>query len=237
MQYVVNTPVFVIRTLSDDIKSQRQLIKQDTRLREQLLFLQAHMQKLLAIKQENSQLRALLKAASSTSGRFMEASVLAVSPKPYLHHLVLNKGGHDEVYRGQPVLDAHGIMGQVVQVNNQTSVVSLVTSKQSRVPVQDVRSGVRAVVEGVGHYKQLHLRYVTQTMDIKQGDQLITSGLGGVYPYGYPVGKVVSKQADPTSKFMAIHVKPAAHLDRSRLVMLFWPSKSQQEKANDTSHS
>lgn len=237
IQYAVDGPIFLARSISQDISSQQHLIKEDTQLHEQLLFLHAHMQKLLALKQENKQLKALLKAAASTSGHFTEASVLAVSPKPYLHHIVLNKGEHQDVYQGQPVLDAHGVMGQITQVNATTSVVALITDTQSRVPVQDARSGVRAVIDGIGHFKQLKLRYITQSMDIKQGDQLITSGLGGVYPYGYPVGTVTAIKPDADSKFKDIKVKPAAHLDRSRLVMLYWQPSSAKEAVHDHVHS
>lgn len=230
LQYTVDAPVSWFRTLSHDVKSRRELVEQNTRLREQLIFLQAHMQKLLAIKQENSQLRALLKASSASSGHFEQASVLAVSPKSYLHHLIINKGSHHDVYQGQPVLDAHGVMGQITGVNELTSVVSLLTDSQSRIPVQDARSGVRSIVEGRGRFNQLRLRYVTQTMDIQKGDQLITSGLGGVYPFGYPVGRVTHIEADPTSKFQAVNVKPSAHLNRSRLIMLFWPNTSNHKE-------
>lgn len=234
LQYVVDMPVTVAHTLSHNIRTQHQLVQENTRLRKQLLFLQAHMQKLLAIKQENSQLRALLKATSASSGHYEQASVLAVSPKPYLHRIIINKGEHNNVYHGQPVLDAHGVMGQVTGLNELTSVVSLVTNTQSQIPVQDARSGVRAVVVGKGRFNKLNLRYITQTMDVQKGDRLITSGLGGVYPYGYPVGRILSIEPSAGSKFMSIKVKPAAHLNRSRLVMLFWPNKHHKGVGSDT---
>lgn len=237
LQYVVDAPTSFVRAVRHDVKSQQQLLHENTRLHEKLLFMQAHLQKLLALKKENKQLRALLEAASASPGHFEKASVLAVSPKSYLHNLVIDKGHYDNAYQGQPVLDAHGVMGQITSINQFSSVVSLITDTQSQVPVQDARSGVRAIAQGVGHFNQLSLNYVTQTMDIKQGDQMITSGLGGVYPFGYPVGKVTDIQPDRTSKFMAVSVEPAAHLARSRLVMLFWPKSNHKEAGDDTSNS
>jgi rod shape-determining protein MreC len=151
------------------------------------------------------------------------AQLLAVATDPFVKQVVLDKGHKDKVFVGQPVLDAYGVMGQVIQVGPLTSRVLLISDSHSGVPVQVARNGVRAIAVGDAYTGKLRLMNVQHTVDIRPGDVLITSGLGQNYPEGYPVGQVTHVSKDPGLQFVTIAVEPAAHLDRSRGVLLVWP--------------
>ncbi len=151
-----------------------------------------------------------------------------------MHQVVLNKGSHDGVFIGQPVLDAAGVMGQVIQIGPYTSRVLLINDPHSGVPVQDARNGVRAIAVGDNYSGKVRLANVVQTTDIKEGDIFMTSGLGEHYPEGYPLGKVESVVKDPGLQFATITIEPSAHLDRSRQVLLIWPAKRKLTQLDQT---
>ena len=116
--------------------------------------------------------------------------VIGISPSPHSHNVTIDRGAEDNVYVGQPVLDATGLMGQVTQVYKSHSQVLLITDLNHALPVQVVRNGLRSIVEGTADYNEMRLRFVSPTTDIIEGDQLVSSGLGGRFPVGYPVGTV-----------------------------------------------
>jgi len=176
-------------------------------------------------------LRKLLQSTSEISGRVVVAQLLAVSLDPRLQQVILDRGSHIKVYNGQPVLDAFGVMGQVVDVGPLTSKVLLLTDTRSAVPVQDYRNGLRAIAVGQGITGKLNLINVTNATNIKQGDLFVTSGLGLHYPVGYPVGVVSAIQKTPSQQFTQISLVPSAHLDQTQQVLLVWPSKAALFKA------
>jgi rod shape-determining protein MreC len=145
-----------------------------------------------------------------------------VNSEPFMHQVVLNKGTRDGVYNGQPVLDANGVMGQVMQVGPMTCRVLLINDPRSGIGVQNVRNGTRAIATGDSYSGKLQLMYVPKTADVKMGDVFITSGLGDHFPEGYPVGKVLTVRKDPTDQFAVIYLQPSAHLESSRQVLLVW---------------
>jgi len=223
LQYLVNTPIRNISTFSSSWTSRQSLLAENTTLRAQQLLLQAKLQKLMALESENSELRALLKSSPKLGNEHMAiAQLLAVSMDPLVSELILDKGLRDGVYEGQPVLDANGVMGQVIQTGPWTSRVMLVTDLRSAIPVQDSRNGVRGIVVGRGSLVNLALTNIPETVDVRAGDTLVTSGLGGHYPEGYPVGIVRSVQHNSGEQFTKIEVVPSAQLDRTRNVLLVW---------------
>lgn len=224
-EYVINFPVQLINESFDNLETQRSLARDNAQLREQLLFMRADMQKMIAVQNENVQLKELLQASAKAGGKVLQAQILAVSPSPFLNQIIIDKGSTQGVYVGQPVLDAYGVMGQVIQVGLVSSRILLLTDNMSAIPVQDTRSAVRAIAMGGGNLNTLRIHNVTQTMDMKVGDLLITSGLDQRYPYGYPVGTISEVKLDPAGQFLNIKVTPAARLNRSRLVLLVWPNK------------
>lgn len=225
IQYVVSAPINFASWFISDMASQQSLIELNTNLKTEIIFLKAQLQKQIAIENENQQLRQLLQSSNQRSDWVSEAQLLAVAPDPFVHQIVIDKGSNANVFVGQPVLDAYGVMGQVVQVGPLTSSVLLLTDPSSGIPVQVQRNGVRAIAVGDPSTSLLSLQHVDDTADIQPGDTIITSGLGGRYPFGYPVGNIVSVQHSPGNQFATVLAEPAAHLNRSRLVLLVWAPK------------
>lgn len=227
VQYAISMPVKFINNLNADLSGRQKLLAENSALRAQQLLLQAQLQKLLALENENTQLRALLASAAHTRNqRVVVAQLLAVDTDPLISEVVLDKGQRDGIYVGQPVLDAFGIIGQVIQIGPLTSRVLLITDLRSAVPVQDTRSGVRGLVVGAGKLSDLSLTDIPNTVDVRVGDVLVTSGLGGRYPAGYPVGIIKAVRHNPSEQFTQIAVQSKAHLNRSQQVLLIWPPKS-----------
>jgi len=224
LQYVVSWPIELFDTIHDTISTHDSLVQENLDLKAEQLTLRAQVQRLIAIESENDQLKALVHSASQLQGKILVAQLLAVSADPFLKQVIVNKGSRDNVFVGQPVLDAFGVMGQVTQVNPLNSRILLINDAHSGLSVQIVRNGVRAIAVGDAYSGQLRLLNIPQTADIKSGDVLITSGLGEHFPEGYPVGQVRSVTQDPGLQFATIIVEPAAHLDRSRGVILVWPT-------------
>jgi rod shape-determining protein MreC len=206
------------------------LIKENLDLKAEQLLLKAQMQRLLALESENNQLKALLRSSTEVQGKVLVAEILSIDTDPFVNQVVLDKGIRESIFIGQPVLDANGVMGQIIQVGPMTSRMLLVNDPHSGVPVQVTRNGVRAIAVGDAYTGKLRLANVPQTADIKAGDLLLTSGLGEHYPEGYPVGQVTSVVKDPGLQFATILVEPSAKLDRSREVLLVWPNKTVQAK-------
>lgn len=222
LQYAISTPFDVLQWARDSFSTHQQLRQENTDLNAQLLLQQAQLQKIIELERENTQLRALLKSSSYLTGNFKVAQILAVDVDPYIAQVILDKGSRYGVFGGQPVIDATGVMGQVIQVGPLTSRVMLITDSRSAVPVQDERTGVRAIAVGTGPQRLLSLINVPETADIKVGDKLLTSGLDLRYPVGYPLGTVKTVDFHSGQLFATIAVQPAAHLDESRQVLLMW---------------
>jgi rod shape-determining protein MreC len=222
LQYLVSAPAQLIDTLKSVISTHDDLVSENLQLKTDQLLLRSQLQRLLAIESENNYLKSLLQSSRQVKGKTLIAELLAVDSEPFVSQVLLNKGTHDGVYVGQPVLDATGVMGQVTQSGPITSRVLLINDPHSGISVQNARNGVRAVAVGDSYSGKMRLMYVPKTADIRDGDVFITSGLGGHYPEGYPVGKVLSVRKDPANQFAIIYLQPSARLDSSRQVLLVW---------------
>lgn len=229
LQYAVDYPVRVVGWVQSLVSAKKALIDENMRLRYQQTALEAELQKLLVIQKENSQLKELLLTSSQADMRAMAAQILAVDTSNARQIVVLNKGNRDGVYSGQPILDAKGVMGQVVDVGPMTSTVLLISDSKSAVPVRNNRTGERAILVGTNSLDQLSLINLPKTASIHPGDVLVTSGLGGRYPEGYPVGKVEKVTSLPGEDFVKVVVSPIALLNRNRLVLLIWPDLDQEQ--------
>jgi rod shape-determining protein MreC len=230
VQYLVNMPIEFSAWLDDYLTMQHNLLKENDELRANQLLLEAKVQRFIALEKENARLRGLLSSAAHVDGQVLVAQILAVNANPFDQQVVLDKGKRHGVYIGQPVLDASGVVGQVIAVGLFTSRVLLITSSRSAVPIQDIRSGIRAVAIGDGYSGNLHLMYVPDTVDIRVGDLLMTSGLGLKFSAGYPVGIVTDVTYPTDQSFAKIIVTPNAELNRSRQVLLIWPTQSKLAK-------
>lgn len=207
---------------SDTTVSRKALLDTNESLRARLLVLERRAQRYAAQAAENNRLRELLNAASLLDDTAIVAEVIGVSPDPFVHELIINKGAGDGVVEGQAVLDAQGLMGQIVQTSQFSSRLLLISDSSHAVPVSVERNGVRAVLLGAGVADRLELAYVPDTADILVGDQLVSSGLGGRFPKGYPAAVVTQVEHDPGEPFAHVTAKPNAYLDRSELVLVLF---------------
>lgn len=215
-------PVKLVHRARTTITSQEDLIKENQRLRAEQMLLKLRVQKITALETENKQLRALLASSNVLENKASTVQLISVASDPAKQEIVIDQGQKQHLKLGQPVLDAYGVFGQVVEVDPMTSRVMLISDRRSAVPVENNRTGVRGIVEGTGFVGNLLLVNVPKTADVRVGDLLVSSGLGHVYPMGYPVGTVVSVTTVPGEHFAQIDVAPSAHLDRTRLMLLLW---------------
>jgi rod shape-determining protein MreC len=226
VQYVVNLPAVWKQLLSEGLATRNALTRDNSSLIQQNLLLKARLQKFSALEVENMRLRELLQSSRKLGERMLVAELLAVDMDPFRHKVTLNKGSHMGVIAGQPLLDSTGVMGQIVHVGPYTSTALLITDPSHALPVQINRSGLRGIAIGTGSFNRLELPYLSKNADVRVGDLLITSGLGGGFPADYPVAEVISVERDPGQPFAKVSALPTARLERSREVLLVWPVKA-----------
>ena len=224
LQRLVSAPLRAVEGLTEHFTGHDQLLEEVKRLRGEQTELKAKLLKFAAMEQENIRLRGLLESSFKLGEQVQIAELLKINLVPYEHVVVVNKGSRFGIYAGQPVMDAHGVVGQVLRVTPYSAEVMLITDPNHGIPVQVNRNGLRTIAVGTGQIDKLSLPYLTSNADIKTGDLLVTSGMGGVFPPGYPVATVNSVAAQ-TSPFARVTATPIAHLDRNQELMMVW-SKS-----------
>ncbi len=237
IRYLVNLPVDAGRWISESLASRQKLLEDNTSLHTENTLLQARLQKFADLEAENRRLRSLLDSSFKVVDRVLIAELYRVDLDPYKHLIVLNKGSNNGVYVDQPVLDAHGVMGQVIQVGPFTCTARLITDPSHVLPVQINRNGLRTIAVGTGNLQRVELPYLPNNADIQAGDLVVTSGLGRVYPPGYPVATVISVTQDPGSEFAHVEAQPLAHLDRSREVLLVWSGSARAAQSREAARS
>jgi len=225
LQQLVSSPIRFGHDLADNLASRTELIGENERLKEEQLMLKTKLLKFSAMEQENIRLRGLLETSFKVGEHALIAELMSVTLGNYEHIITVNKGSRFGIEIEQPVMDANGIVGQVLRVTPFSADVILISDPSHAIPVQVNRNGVRTVAIGSGQLDKLILPQVTSNTDIKPGDLLVSSGLGGIFPHGYPVATVtsVSPQDDPSGKATA---KPLAQLDRIREVLMVWSNST-----------
>jgi len=224
--WVADTPARVSFWIDDVFVSRTDLLEENEQLREALLVAQRELQLLESLASENNRLRDLREATQVIPGEVLPAEIINVSPDPYAKRVLINKGAEDGVFIGQALLDANGLMGQVVEVLPFTSWVLLITDSHHVTPVEVNRNGERALARGSrSTASELELEFVTQTQDMLAGDLLVSSGMGQVYPKNYPVAEITSVYADPGQDFATVTARPLADLASTRHVMLVFASE------------
>jgi rod shape-determining protein MreC len=203
-------------------RGRESLIAENQALHDRQLVLEGQALRTAELAAENERLRALLASATTLQSRVLIAEIMSVSQDPYRHQIVLNRGARDGVYKGQALVDAGGIMGQVVQVNADTSVALLITDPDHGIPVEVNRTGLETIALGRGDGDALSLPYLPGNADVKIGDLLVSSGLGGRFPAGYPVAKVDSLRHPAGENFMEAIAYPTAKLNQGRQALLVW---------------
>ena len=220
LQQAVNVPALFTGWLSESLVSRETLQADNRRLRQRQFLTTAQLQKLTVLEAENRRLRRLLDSSARLPQRAIIAELLNVADDPYRHQIVVSKGSRQGVYIGQPVLDASGIVGQIMHAGPISATGLLITDPSHALPVQVDRNGLRGIVVGTGGYGELNLPYLPVNADIEVDDLLITSGLGGRFPSGYPVARVTRVDRDPGRPFAIIRAQPTSQLDRIREVLL-----------------
>lgn len=236
IQYAVTFPEAFYHQVAAQFQLRSALHNQVDELSMENLELRRRMQYLLALEAENNSLKMLMKTASKPSEKVAVADVLEINTTPFSQRIVIDRGSRDGVYEGQPIVDAMGILGQVIEIGPKTSVVLLLTDKQNAIPVQSSRSGARAVAFGGGAVDSLSITHVTRTADFAVGDVLVSSGLGQRFPRGYPVGVIQSINRNVGGAFIQVTAKPFARIDVARELLLIWPDASsftEDDAAND----
>ena len=236
--WITDLPQRLWQGVASQFGSRTELVAENEKLKTENLLLQGRMQKLAALTEQNVRLRELLNSSALVNEKVEVAELIGMDPNPFTHRIIINKGERDGVVLGQPVLDARGLMGQVVELMPYTSRVLLLTDSTHSIPVQVNRNGLRAIASGTGNPERLELRHVADTADIKEGDLLVSSGLGQRFPAGYPVATVKEVIHDSGQPFAIVRAVPTAALNRSRyLLLVFSDTRTPEERANDAAQA
>ena len=243
LERLVNLPPQLNQTLTDSLLSYQNVVDENTRLKEQQFKAQTKLLKLAALEKENIRLQALLGNSLTLGEQLLSAEVLSINLAPYEHTIALNKGSRFSIHKNQPVLNINGVVGQVTRSTPMRSEVLLITDPSHAIPVQINRNGLYTIAVGSGQLNQLNLPYLPNNSDIQPGDLLITSGLGGTFPQGYPVATVKTVTSQPDKPFAIITATPKAQLDRIRELLVVWsdstpipllnPSKTPTPQSNE----
>lgn len=229
LQYAINTPINALGALSKRLQSHQELVANNERLREQNMVLLSRTQKYAALLHENVRLRKLLESSSEFGETVVGADVLAIETSPSARQIVIDKGSRHGAYVNQPIVDAYGVLGQIIQTGRFTSTALLITDIEHATPVQINRTGLRAISVGTNGIDELQLSFIPTNADVRVGDLVVTSGLGGRFPAGYPVGEVTAVEIDHGEPFARIVVTPSAQVSRAREVLLVWPEPKDEE--------
>ena len=224
LQYMANSPRILLDSASTQLMSRQALLAHSQRMEQELFLLRDDLLRLRHLEQENQRLRDLLGSPVRYDTRRMVAEIMAVDSDPFSHQVVIDKGSLQGVFEGQPVLNEQGVVGQVISVGKTTSRVLLITDISHGIPVRVARNDIRAIASGSGQLDSLRLHNITRNTDIREGDVLLSSGLAGRFPEGYPVGRVSRVGYEEGQPFADIRVQPFAALDRVRYLLLLWPA-------------
>ena len=222
VQIAVASPFEGWHWFRDSVTTRDALRADKTKLEGELRVAQFRLQRYEALEAEAQRLRALRDNTASVTDRFVIGEVMNVDLDAFRERVLVDKGASDGVYVGQAVLDSGGVFGQVARVGQLTSEVILVSDAAHAIPVQINRNGLRTVAVGTGDTNRLKLPYLPTSADVVAGDLLVTSGLGGGFPAGYPVGTIAEVKRDPAQSLADVDVKPAAALDRSQELLFVW---------------
>ena len=223
LQYIANTPKQLMDYASDNLVSRSQLMEDNERYQMNELLLNEKLLQLNILKQENDRLRKLLASPVKSEYKKMVAEILAVDSDPYSQQVVIDRGELDGIYEGQPVIDDTGVVGQVLHVGANNSRVLLLTDITHAIPLRVHRNGIRLIARGTGSVSQMEVNHVPHSTDIKVGDLLVTSGLGGKFPQGYPVAEVIYVSDSSEKEFAQINIRPLVNFNRLRYLLMLWP--------------
>lgn len=220
VQWAADMPGRAWGWASDSLANRNALLDENRELKSQTLVLAERSQAMSSVVAENVRLRELLNAAQRGKIDYISGELIGLNYDPFSQQVIINRGRQDGAYIGQPVIDASGVMGQLISVSPYTSRLLLISDIHHGLPVQVNRNGLRFIAQGSGRVEELYLSHVPETADLREGDVLITSGMGGRFPFGYPVAVITKISHQRGEPFMEVIATPKAQLDRSRYVLL-----------------
>ncbi len=230
LRVMVDAPVSAWRWISETTTSRSDLQSDNDRLNIERLLTRARLQQFAALEAENSRLLAMLDATKRVRNQVRVAKIMSVSSDPFRHVLVIDKGSRDGVYDGQAMIDDRGVVGQIVETGLLSSQGILISDPDHALHVELNRNGLRTVALGTGKYELLNLPFLTNNADIEVDDLLVTSGLGGAFPAGYPVAIVTLVIRNPQEPFAEVTARPIAALNQVRELMLIWNDAGDSDK-------
>jgi rod shape-determining protein MreC len=230
LRQVIDLPFALVDNVSESLSTRTHLLTENEELRTQNLLLKGQLQKFSALESENMRLRSLLDSSFKVGDKVLIAELLRVDLDPFTRQIVINKGSDNNIYIGQPLLDADGIIGQVIHVSRYSSTAMLITDPSHALPIQMNSTGQRAIAVGTGRPNELELLHMPSNTLLREGDLLVSSGLGGRFPAGYPVARVSTVKNLPGQAYLHVVAEPTAHLQRSREVLLVWPADNPLEQ-------
>lgn len=233
LRLVVDAPVRLWEWFGESTTSRNQLELELGRLRAERLLTNARLQRLTTLEAENARLRALLDARTTVRDEVRVAEIMAVDTNSYEHNRIIDIGSRDGVYDGQAIIDADGVVGQVIRTGIMTAQAILISDADHALPVEVNRNGLSTIAVGTGEFDHLDLPFLPNNADIRAGDLLVTSGMGGAFPAGYPVAVVDSVTRMPQQPFAVVTAIPAAALDQIREVMLIWAAPTVSEEDDE----
>jgi len=231
VRLIIDAPFSLGHWIGDSTATRSELTNENSRLKEQNLIQSARLQRQVALEAENTRLRALLDSTAKVSGRVLIGEIMSIDMNPFRHRITINKGSNDGLYIGQALIDADGIIGQVVRDHFFSAEALLITDIDHALPVEIVRSRLRTIAVGTSDLERLSLPFLPRNADVVDGDILVTSGLGGTFPPGYPVGIINKISGDSGEPFLTVSARPAAALNRIREVLLIWPEPAAAQRA------
>jgi rod shape-determining protein MreC len=217
----VSSPASAWKWLKEVSEIRDALRAENARLRDQDRLLALRAVRYEALARENGELRGLRDALPPVAERWLAAEIV-VQPSRLRQRFLINRGSTNGVFKGQAVLDDKGIIGQTTHVGPFSAEVILITDPEHAIPVQIERTGLRTIAVGAGDTTSLALPYLPGNADVKAGDILMTSGLGGVFPAGYPVARVTEVHRDAVQPLAQVHAIPFAAVDTDTELMLVW---------------
>ncbi|MCV2885774.1 rod shape-determining protein MreC [Aestuariibacter sp. AA17] len=229
LQYLASLPEQMLSASASRLASHQRLLHENRELVKQATLMNEKLQRYTILQQENNRLRKLLGSPVRQDMQKMIAELMAVDNNPFSHQIVIDKGAIHGVYEGQSVLDSKGIAGQILDVGTATSRVLLIADLTHAIPVRIERNDVRIIATGAGRLDELLLEHVPHSADVQEGDVLISSGLGNVFPEGYPVAKITSIVRDEGRPFAQVRAEPMAQLDRLKYLLLLWPENAPKQ--------
>ena len=223
LRYLVSLPTMTGNWAGEWFTAHTDLLAHNNQLESDLRLLNTRLQKMQVLQEENIRLRNLLSSSGKLADQVIVAELLSVDQNPYRQLIEINRGTGDGVHIGLAVIDDFGVMGQVIHANPNTATTILISDPDHATPIQFIRSGVRSVAFGNGNTDALEIRFLPATADIRIGDELVTSGLGGRFPADYPVATVSAIREDTIHGFISVIAVPKARLDSSREVLVIKP--------------